>query len=168
MAPNLVLRLPPMPLTAPMIASEIPAAIRPYSMAVAPDSSFRKRTKSLDIANHLLERRFDHASQELQLSKIDCSKATEIARRTNGATAPRSMRRCAMASPLVGCRPAGSEDLYGVPESDGIVYRSPLNENACCDDSQQALWCVTAQTAGFEPDKWLIRGWSAGRSCGCA
>ena len=53
-------------------------------------------------------------------------------------------------------------------ESDGIVYRSPLNENACCDDSQQALWCVTAQTAGFEPDKWLIRGWSAGRSCGCA
>ncbi len=48
-APNLVLRLPPMPFTAPMIASEIPAAIRPYSMAVAPDSSFRKRAKSLDI-----------------------------------------------------------------------------------------------------------------------
>src|SRR5258706_11197388 len=94
-APNLVLRLPPMPLTAPMIASEIPAAIRPYSMAVAPDSSFRKRTKSLDMANPLLERRFDHASQELQLSKIDCSKATEITRRTNGATAQGSTRLCA-------------------------------------------------------------------------
>src|SRR6266404_3450855 len=50
-SPNLVLRLPPIPLTAAMIASEIPAAIRPYSMAVAPDSSFRKRAKSLDISS---------------------------------------------------------------------------------------------------------------------
>ncbi len=116
-APNLVLRLPPMPLTAPMIASEIPAAIRPYSMAVAPDSSFRKRTKSLDIANPLLERRFDHASQKLQLSKIDCSKATEITRRMNAATAPRSMRLCAMALKLGPLRPAGSENLYGVPKA---------------------------------------------------
>ena len=40
-SPNLVLRLPPMPLTAVIIANEIPAAIRPYSMAVAPDSSAR-------------------------------------------------------------------------------------------------------------------------------
>src|SRR6266446_6516869 len=24
-------------------------------------------------------------------------------------------------------------------EGDGVVYRSPLNENACCDGSQQAL-----------------------------
>ena len=40
-SPNLVLRLPPIPLTAPIIANEIPAAIRPYSMAVAPDSSAR-------------------------------------------------------------------------------------------------------------------------------
>ena len=31
----------PRPFTAAMIASEIPAAIRPYSIAVAPDSSFR-------------------------------------------------------------------------------------------------------------------------------
>jgi hypothetical protein len=36
---NMVFRLVPRPLTAAMIASEIPAAIRPYSMAVAPDSS---------------------------------------------------------------------------------------------------------------------------------
>jgi hypothetical protein len=31
--------------TTAMIASEIPAAIRPYSIAVAADSSFRKRNK---------------------------------------------------------------------------------------------------------------------------
>ncbi len=37
-AVNLVLRLVPRPLTTVMIASEIPAAIRPYSIAVAPDS----------------------------------------------------------------------------------------------------------------------------------
>jgi hypothetical protein len=38
---NLVLSLVPSPLTTAMIASEMPAAIRPYSMAVAPDSSAR-------------------------------------------------------------------------------------------------------------------------------
>ena len=38
---NLVFRLVPRPLTTAMIASEMPAAIRPYSMAVAPDSSFQ-------------------------------------------------------------------------------------------------------------------------------
>jgi len=40
---NLVLSVVPRPLTTAMMASEMPAAIRPYSMAVAPDSSFRKR-----------------------------------------------------------------------------------------------------------------------------
>lgn len=35
---------------APVImATEIRAAIRPYSIAVAPDSSFRKHEKSLDM-----------------------------------------------------------------------------------------------------------------------
>ena len=38
-----VFNLPPMPYTKPMITTEIPAAIRPYSMAVAPASS---RTKA--------------------------------------------------------------------------------------------------------------------------
>jgi hypothetical protein len=46
---NLAFRLEPRPLTTAMIASEMPAAIRPYSMAVAPDSSLKKRAKSLDI-----------------------------------------------------------------------------------------------------------------------
>ena len=44
--PNSVLRLVPTPLTAVMIAIAIPAAIRPYSIAVAPDSSdknFKKK-----------------------------------------------------------------------------------------------------------------------------
>jgi hypothetical protein len=46
---NLVLRFEPRPLTATMIAIEIPAAIRPYSMAVAPvssDKNFNKARKS--------------------------------------------------------------------------------------------------------------------------
>src|SRR6516162_11561832 len=38
---NLLLRLVPRPFTATMIAIEMPAAIRPYSMAVAPDSSLQ-------------------------------------------------------------------------------------------------------------------------------
>jgi hypothetical protein len=40
---NLVLSVEPRPFTVAMIASAIPAAIRPYSIAVAPDSSFTKR-----------------------------------------------------------------------------------------------------------------------------
>src|SRR4029453_238061 len=43
MSSNFVLRMVPIPLTATMITTEIPAAIRPDSMAVAPDSSFTKR-----------------------------------------------------------------------------------------------------------------------------
>jgi hypothetical protein len=42
MSVNLLLRLAPRPFTIAMIASEIPAAIRPYSIAVAPDSSDKK------------------------------------------------------------------------------------------------------------------------------
>lgn len=37
--PNVVFSLPPTPCTAVIIAIAIPAAIRPYSIAVAPDSS---------------------------------------------------------------------------------------------------------------------------------
>jgi hypothetical protein len=37
MLPKLVLSLVPMPLTTTMITTEMPAAMRPYSMAVAPD-----------------------------------------------------------------------------------------------------------------------------------
>ncbi len=36
---KLLLRVPPSKLTVAIIASEMPAAIRPYSIAVAPDSS---------------------------------------------------------------------------------------------------------------------------------
>src|SRR6266702_2092578 len=41
--PNLVFSVLPRLLTTVMMASAMPAAIRPYSMAVAPDSSFTKR-----------------------------------------------------------------------------------------------------------------------------
>jgi hypothetical protein len=43
---NLVLTLVPSPFTAAMMASEIPAAIKPYSMAVAPVSSARNLRKA--------------------------------------------------------------------------------------------------------------------------
>src|SRR3974377_800012 len=39
---NLVFRLLPRPLTTAIMASEMPAAMRPYSMAVAPEPSFTK------------------------------------------------------------------------------------------------------------------------------
>src|SRR5436309_909679 len=55
---NVVLREEPSPVTATMIAIEMPAAIRPYSIAVAPDS-FRQRNdmncdmeSSLTVAHH--------------------------------------------------------------------------------------------------------------------
>ena len=41
---NLVFRVEPRVLTTAMIATEMPAAMRPYSMAVAPDSFFRNAT----------------------------------------------------------------------------------------------------------------------------
>src|ERR1700676_3517840 len=40
---KVVFRLVPTPCTTAMIATEMPAAMRPYSMAVAPDSSLAKR-----------------------------------------------------------------------------------------------------------------------------
>jgi hypothetical protein len=46
---NLEFRLLPRPFTTAMIATEIPAAMRPYSIAVAADSSFTKRTNKFFI-----------------------------------------------------------------------------------------------------------------------
>jgi putative ABC transport system substrate-binding protein len=46
---NLAVRFTPTVLTTVMIATEMPAAMRPYSMAVAPDSFFTKRTKRFFI-----------------------------------------------------------------------------------------------------------------------
>jgi hypothetical protein len=43
----------PRPFTTVMIATEMPAAIRPYSMAVAPDSSLAKRV-TRDFMGRLL------------------------------------------------------------------------------------------------------------------
>ena len=47
---NFVLRFVPSPFTMEMIASEMPAAIRPYSMAVAPLSSFKNFLMSVTSA----------------------------------------------------------------------------------------------------------------------
>src|SRR5215475_9033643 len=42
---NVFLSWPPSELTTAMMATEMPAAMRPYSMAVAPDSSFANCTR---------------------------------------------------------------------------------------------------------------------------
>jgi hypothetical protein len=54
---NLSLRFVPRPLTTAIMASAMPAAIRPYSIAVAPDSSDKKFNKV----------RFNSASQGLRV-----------------------------------------------------------------------------------------------------
>lgn len=46
---NVVLRLEPRLCTTAMIATEMPAAISPYSMAVAPSSFFRNRITTVFI-----------------------------------------------------------------------------------------------------------------------
>jgi len=51
---NLVLSLVPSPFTTEMIASEMPAAIRPYSIAVAPVSS-RKNLEIICIAHQSVD-----------------------------------------------------------------------------------------------------------------
>jgi hypothetical protein len=58
---NWALMLVPSPLTTAMITSEIPAAIKPYSMAVAPLGSFKKR-------NNI---RFKPTSSELSIQDGD-------------------------------------------------------------------------------------------------
>src|SRR5262252_8742037 len=50
MSLNLPLRVEPIVFTVAMITTEMPAAIRPYSIAVAPDSSFRNaRTRVMGL-----------------------------------------------------------------------------------------------------------------------
>jgi hypothetical protein len=44
---NFVFKVPPMLFTAVMITRAMPAAIKPYSIAVAPDSSLRNRISKL-------------------------------------------------------------------------------------------------------------------------
>src|SRR3954464_14425885 len=58
-AVNLVLSVPPRVLTIVMMASEMPAAISPYSMAVAPDSSFTKRAIRFFIDGSMCTRGFE-------------------------------------------------------------------------------------------------------------
>jgi hypothetical protein len=78
---NFSFRLVPNPLTTAMIASEMPAAIRPYSIAVAPDSSDKNLKNTLqfrlhrDFAEIVHPRRYtDHnlrlRKRHLQISRI--------------------------------------------------------------------------------------------------
>jgi hypothetical protein len=52
---NVVLSCEPSELTTAIIATEMPAAIKPYSMAVAPDSSLTKRLISLNMSASLAD-----------------------------------------------------------------------------------------------------------------
>src|SRR5262245_53438594 len=54
---NVVFKLLPTEFTATIIATEMPAAISPYSIAVAPDSSLRKRFISFFMTHPVLCRR---------------------------------------------------------------------------------------------------------------
>ncbi len=56
--PNMVDREFPMAVRAPMAATDTKAAIRPYSMAVAPLSSFTKREMRVIMINSNLALRF--------------------------------------------------------------------------------------------------------------
>ena len=53
---NMVLRLPPNAVRAPIAATETKAAIKPYSIAVAPDSSFAKVRMTFNMICNLLIR----------------------------------------------------------------------------------------------------------------
>ena len=54
---KVVLRVVPSAVTTVMIAIEMPAAIKPYSIAVAPESSFKKR-RIVVIASPFLAQRY--------------------------------------------------------------------------------------------------------------
>ena len=51
MVPNIVCNVLPMVVKAPIAATDTSAAIRPYSMAVAPDSSLQKALNSFDMVD---------------------------------------------------------------------------------------------------------------------
>jgi hypothetical protein len=64
MSVNLVLKVPPRPFTMAMMAREMPAAIRPYSIAVAPDSSDKKfRNLRFNSTSAIFVMRYPHAQR---------------------------------------------------------------------------------------------------------
>src|SRR4051794_16446197 len=71
---NLLFKFVPRPLTTVMIAIEMPAAISPYSIAVAPDWSFRKRAKSLLIG-------IPQPQEGWSMTGGDCSPVKSIAKK---------------------------------------------------------------------------------------
>jgi len=71
---NVEVSFPPTEVTAPMIATEIKAAIMPYSIAVAPDSSDTKRSRKFLIEVSFLKlQRQNYFSEELTLVNVEVS-----------------------------------------------------------------------------------------------
>ena len=71
---NVVDNFEPRPFTTVMIATEMPAAMRPYSMAVAPDSSLAKRVTRDFMGRFLLIHTWlsEHFASGLLFCPIRC------------------------------------------------------------------------------------------------
>jgi hypothetical protein len=99
MSVNLVFRLAPRPFTIAMIASEMPAAIRPYSIAVVPDSSDKKlKTVRFNFASagccYALSTPAGFTGLHLRVSKRGTPNLCELTKKLSGAAnAARRKRR---------------------------------------------------------------------------
>src|SRR4029077_5060126 len=65
---NFELSLPPIPFTLEMITSEIPAAISPYSIAVAPESSARNFFSIFIVAASPLRGAYRHVIAQFEIA----------------------------------------------------------------------------------------------------
>ena len=79
---NLVFNVVPRPFTTAMIATEMPAAIRPYSMAVAPETSFTKRTKRFFIGSSLIHTWLSELIQKTGLLRLTLNHPGKLPRRS--------------------------------------------------------------------------------------
>ena len=79
---NLVFSVLPRPFTTAMIATEMPAAIRPYSMAVAPETPFTKRTKRFFIGSSLIHTWLSELIQKSGLLRLTLNHPGKLPRRS--------------------------------------------------------------------------------------
>src|SRR5208282_4747753 len=98
---NVVLRFVPRVLTTAMIATEMPAAIRPYSIAVAPLSSVRKHRTSFFIGKtphgRLLNMVVYFSCEEMLLNVLFSDVPIEFTAATITTEIPAAMRAYSMA-----------------------------------------------------------------------
>src|SRR6202022_4470432 len=154
MSVNLVLRLEPKPLTTAMIASEMPAAIRPYSMAVAPDSSCMKRAKSLVLCDSTGKARMVSASWNWIISET--TSPVDYRPQIAGLTTARAASQDAPSSLAIHCRAHRTELIISttaswkqVPDGDvKVVHR--INEEPSVEQRWRAA--ETGKSLAFPGD----------------